>query len=103
MSTRTSRRASQPPPTPTVSTPPRKERPPSPLSPSRVSRNDEKVQMRNLNDRLASYIDMIRSREAEIRGLQQVNTINVCNFFSCPTKDHNTKLYSPLFTGTNYY
>ena len=81
MSTRTSRRASQPPPTPTVSTPPRKERPPSPLSPSRVSRNEEKVQMCNLNDRLASYIDTIRSREAEIRSLQQVNEIEYTHYY----------------------
>lgn len=68
---RTSRRASQGPPPSLVSTPSAsRERPPSPLSPSRQSRNEEKKQMQNLNDRLASYIEAVRSREAEIQNLK---------------------------------
>lgn len=72
-SKRTSRKSH----TPTVSTPTtssRPERPPSPLSPTRVSRTDEKKSMQNLNDRLAMYIDAVRSREAEIQFLREERT-----------------------------
>lgn len=53
----------------------RAERPPSPLSPTRISRNDERRHLQNLNDRLASYIDAVRSREAEIANLKQERSI----------------------------
>ena len=59
-------------PTPVIempaTTPSRPERPPSPLSPTRQSREIERRSMQNLNDRLAVYIDAVRSREAEIQG-----------------------------------
>ena len=64
--------------TPTVSTPvaaARPERPPSPLSPTRQSRNDERRNLQNLNDRLAVYIDAVRSREAEIQSLKQERSV----------------------------
>ena len=74
MATRTSRRSGAPQgtpvraPTPTIGEPktPVRQRPPSPLSPTRQSRTEEKYQMQNLNDRLASYIDEVRKRDIEI-------------------------------------
>ena len=74
MATRTSRRSAAPQgtpvraPTPTIGEPktPVRQRPPSPLSPTRQSRTEEKYQMQNLNDRLASYIDEVRKRDIEI-------------------------------------
>jgi len=74
-SRRTSRRA----PTPVIEMPTtpasRPERPPSPLSPTRQSREVERRSMQNLNDRLAVYIDAVRSREAEIQSLKQERSI----------------------------
>lgn len=48
----------------------------SPLSPTRISRLQEKEQLQNLNDRLAAYIDRVRSLETENTRLNvQVSTI----------------------------
>ncbi len=60
--------------TPTVSDPStsrHSQRPPSPLSPARKSRLDEKKEMQGLNDRLATYIERVRSLEIENSSLQQ--------------------------------
>ena len=41
------------------------ERPVSPLSPSRLSRLQEKTELQGLNDRLANYIERVRHLEIE--------------------------------------
>lgn len=47
----------------------------TPLSPTRISRLQEKQQLRDLNDRLAVYIDKVRSLESENEVLLlQINT-----------------------------
>ncbi|XP_063025878.1 lamin-L(III)-like isoform X1 [Melospiza melodia melodia] len=43
----------------------------SPLSPARLSRLQEKEELQQLNDRLASYIEMVRALEADKSVLQQ--------------------------------
>ena len=72
---RTSRKAHTPVIEMPATTPSRPERPPSPLSPTRQSREIERRSMQNLNDRLAVYIDAVRSREAEIQSLKQERSI----------------------------
>ncbi|XP_022239874.1 lamin Dm0-like [Limulus polyphemus] len=53
----------------------RYERPSSPFSPTKLSRMQEKIELQNLNDRLASYIDHVRNLEAENSRLtRQVQT-----------------------------
>ncbi|XP_076322958.1 lamin Dm0-like [Tachypleus tridentatus] len=51
------------------------ERPSSPLSPTKLSRMEEKIELQNLNDKLAAYIDRVRSLESENSRLtRQVQT-----------------------------
>lgn len=51
--------------------PPRTERPPSPLSPTKLSRTEEKRELGYLNNRLAAYIDRVRSLELENSNLSR--------------------------------
>lgn len=71
---RTSRKSGAAP-TPAVSAP-RAPRPPSPLSPHRISRAEEQEEMRGLNNRLASYIELVQSLQRERDTLtQEISTI----------------------------
>nr|CAD7589357.1 unnamed protein product [Timema genevievae] len=52
-------------------------RPTSPLSPTRISRIQEKEELQGLNDRLADYIDRVRQLELENNKLRrEVHTID---------------------------
>jgi len=67
MASRTSRTSARASPAPSGPRP----RPPSPLSPTKISRTEEKRQLGHLNDRLAAYIDRVRSLELENSRLEQ--------------------------------
>ena len=55
----------------------------SPLSPSRITRLQEKEEMQNLNDRLVVYIDTVRRLESENSRLQSL----VCTFNENSSRD----------------
>lgn len=75
MASRSSRRSARDSPAPTV-----RPRPPSPLSPTKISRTEEKKQLGQLNDRLAAYIENVRRLELENGRLeQQVSSIEETN------------------------
>ena len=75
MASRSSRTSARGSPAPSAPRP----RPPSPLSPTKISRTEEKRQLGHLNDRLAAYIDRVRSLELENSRLeQQVLQLEVC-------------------------
>lgn len=58
----------------------KKERPPSPLSPTKVSRIEEKQSLTLQNNRLAAYIDRVRALELDKGSLEkQVRTIEETN------------------------
>jgi len=69
MATRSSRTSARASPAPSGSR--ARPRPPSPLSPTKISRTEEKRQLGQLNDRLAAYIDRVRSLELENSRLEQ--------------------------------
>ena len=67
MASRSSRVSARASPAPSASRP----RAPSPLSPAKISRTEEKKQLGHLNNRLAAYIDRVRSLELENSRLEQ--------------------------------
>jgi len=77
MSSRSSRSSAR---TPASYSQPAAERSPSPLSPTKITRTEEKKQLGHLNDRLAAYIDRVRSLEQENGKLEkQVSSIEEVN------------------------
>lgn len=79
-------------PSPQVSTSSDRRR--SNLSPTRITRIQEKAELQNLNDRLATYIDTVRNLEQEnqrlttlIRTTQETTTKEVTNVKNCYEKE----------------
>ena len=57
-----------------------RQRPPSPLSPTKMSRTQEKRELGALNSRLAAYIERVRTLEVDNNRLeQQMTTIEETN------------------------
>ena len=75
MASRSSRASARASPAPAM-----RPRPPSPLSPTKISRTEEKKTLGHLNDRLASYISRVKELEMHNSSLQQqVTTVEETN------------------------